>query len=481
VVRRTTAALLGLALVASSAAAGAAELALALRSTTVEWGQPLRGHVTFTGDQDPGSIDLAVLDEGFHVERGFAEVSRTESGQTRRREAVSLYPRRLGEQSVRALAHGGARSLPVPIEVLPPQPEGAIVDVSVRVPDRRLKAGQQLVIRVDVATTDPRVRVETEPLRLPSAGTFLLPATETTDGPQIRRSLGWAVVLRSTGARSIDLPPLRYQLFGRDLRRFHFPSLRVEVEPIPAYVPITMPVGQVAVASTLAGERADRHWHLVVETDGQLPAGVPELQAELATLAGVDASRIAATQRTEARAEGVRTVVELRAPLPALLVGIGADLPVTLRYFDPVAGRLQVHTHRLPREWRLPPWLAAGLAAVGLGLLGIGARWAHSAHARWQTRRAYLHQIAQAGDPQSLRRLLLAAANHRTLGEWAAASGRPESARELAAALDAACFRSQPSVDLHALRDATLRVLRHRPRSSPRLARATSASSSSTL
>ena len=472
--RRTTGALLCLLLVASSAAAGAAELALALRSTTVEWGQPLRGHVTFTGDQDPGSIDLGALDEGFHLERGFTELSQTESGLTVRREAVSLYPRRLGEQSVPALTHGGARSLPVPIVVLPPRPEDAAVEVSVRVPDRRLKAGQQLVIRVDVATTDPRVRVETEPLRLPGAETHLLPATETTDGPQIRRSLGWAVVLRSTGAHSIDLPPLRYQLFGRDLRRFHFPALHVEVEPIPAYVPITVPVGQVAVASTLAGERANRHWHLVVETDGQLPAGVPELQAELATLAGVDASRIAATQRTEARADGVRTVVELRAPLPALLVGIGADLPVTLRYFDPVAGRLQVHTHRLPREWRLPLWLASGLAAAGLGLLGVGAWWARGAHGRWRVRRAYLQQVARAGDPQSLRRLLLAEAGHHTLAEWAAMSGRPESAWELATALDAACFRSQPSVDLDALRDATLRVLRHRPGSSPRPARATS-------
>jgi hypothetical protein len=463
-----------LVLVAASAAAGAAELALALRSATVEWGQPLRGHVTFTANQDPGSIDLAALHEGFHVERGFAAVSRIESGTTVRREAVSLYPRRIGAQSVPAIAHGGARSLPVPIEVLPPRPEDAVVEVSARVPAGRLKAGEQLVVRLDVATTDPRVRLETEPLRLPGAETHLLSATETTDGPQIRRSLGWAIFLRSAGAHSIDLPPLRYQLFGRDLRRFYFPALRVEVEPMPAYVPITVPVGQVAVASTLAGEHADRHWHLVVETDGQLPAGVPELQAELATLAGVDASRIAATQRIEARTDGVRTVVELRAPLPALLIAIGPDWPVTLRYFDPVAGRLQIHTHRLPREWRLPPWLAAGLAVIGLALLGIGAWSARSAHARWRARRAYLQQIAQAGDPQSLRRLLLAGGRHRSLGEWAAASARPESARELATALDAACFGIQPSVDLDALRDVTLRVLRHRPGPSPRPARATS-------
>jgi hypothetical protein len=474
VVRRTTGALFGLLLVAASAAAGGAELVLALRSATVEWGQPLRGHVTFTGDQDPGSIDLGALYEAFQVERGFAEVSRTESGLTRRREAVSLYPRRIGAQSVPALTHGGARSLPVPIEVLPPRPENAVVELSARVPGGPLKAGQQLVVRRDVATTDPRVRLETEPLRVPAAQTHPLPAMQTADGPQIRHSLGWAVFLRSPGEHAIDLPPLRYQLFGRDLRRFYFPALRVEVEPMPAYVPVTVPVGRVSVASALAGERADRHWHLVVETDGQLPAGVPELQAELATLAGVDASRIAAAQRIEARADSVRTIVELRAPLPAILIGVGADLPVELRYFDPVAGRLQVHTHRLPREWRLPPWLVAASAAVGLGLVGWSSWWARGAHARWRARRAYRQQIAQAGDPRSLRRLLLAGGGHHTLAEWAAASTRPESARQLATALDAACFGSQPSVELDALRDATLRVLRHRPGSSPRPARATS-------
>jgi hypothetical protein len=307
------------------------------------------------------------------------------------------------------------------------------------------------------------VRLETEPLRVPAAQTHPLPAMQTADGERIRHSLGWAVFLRTTGAHSIDLPPLRYQLFGRDLRRFYFPALRVEVEPMPAYVPVTVPVGQVAVASTLAGEHADRHWHLVVETDGQLPAGVPELQAELATLAGVDASRIAATQRIEARADGVRTVVELRAPLPAILIGVGPDLLVTLRYFDPVADRLQVHTHRLPREWRLPPWLAAGLAAIGLGLLGIGARWARSAHARRHARRAYLHQIAQAGDPQSLRRLLLAGGGHRTLADWAAASARPESARVFAATLDAACFAGDAAHDAAALRQIALSLARRRP------------------
>jgi hypothetical protein len=473
-VRRTTGALLGLALVASSAAAGAAELALALRSTTVEWGQPLRGHVTFTGDQDPGSIDLGALDEAFHVERGFAEVSRTEVGLTVRREAVSLYPRRLGEQSAPALTFGGAGSLPVPIQVLPPRPEGASVEVTPRFPDQSVKAGQQLVVRVEVVTTDPRVRVETEDLRLPSADTILLPASKEPVGEQFRHSVGWALFFRAPGEYRVDLPPLRYQLFGRDLRRFHFPALRVEVEPIPAYVPITVPVGQVAVASTLAGERANRHWHLVVESDGQLPAGVPELQAELATLAGVDASRIAATQRTEARADGVRTVVELRAPLPALLVGIGADLPVTLRYVDPATGRLQVHTHRLPREWRLPAPVVAVVGLIGLGLVAAITLWGWRAIVRWRARRAFRRQIASARDPHSLRRLLLAEAGHRTLDDWAAAANGSSPARALAADLDAACFGAQPSVDLDALRGAALRVLRHRPGSLPRPARATS-------
>ncbi len=147
--RWTALALVGGLLIAGGEPSCAAELTLSLRTRTVEWGQPLRGHLRYSGDVDPGSIDLAGFGEAFHVERGFVEVSKTEPGQMVRREAISLYPRRIGEQSVPALTHGGARSLPVPIEVLAPRPEGAHVQVSEPVSDQRLKAGQQLVIRLD--------------------------------------------------------------------------------------------------------------------------------------------------------------------------------------------------------------------------------------------------------------------------------------------------------------------------------------------
>jgi hypothetical protein len=472
-VRRTTGALLGLLLVASSAAARTAELVLALRSTTVEWGQPLRGHVTFTGDQDPGSIDLGALDEAFHVERGFAEVSTIEAGLTVRREAVSLYPRRIGAQSMPAIAHGGARSAPVAIQVLPPRPEGASVEVTPLFPDQSVKAGQQFVVRVEVVTTDPRVRVETEDLRLPSADTFLLPASKETVGDQFRHSVGWALFFRAPGEHRVELPRLRYQLFGQDLRKFHLPPLRVAVQPIPAYVPITVPIGRVGVESHLAGDRHERHWVVRVKTDGQLPAGVPELQGALAELAGIEATAVATDTRVEVRPDGVHAIADLRASLPPFLLGVRGSVPLRLRHFDPATGRLQTLVHGLPREWRLPAPVVAVVGLIGLGLVAAITLWAWRAIVRWRARRAFRTQIASARDPHSLRRLLLAEAGHRTLDDWAAAANGSSPARALAADLDAACFRRQPGVDLDALRDATLRVLRHRP-ASLRPARATS-------
>jgi hypothetical protein len=467
-VRPTTGALLGLLLVAASAAAGAADLELALRSTTVEWGQPLRGHVTFTGDGDPGSIDLDALGEAFHVERGFAEVTRIESGTTIRREAVSLYPRRIGAQLVPALAHGGARSVPVPIEVLPPRPEGASVEVTPRFADPHVKAGQQLVIRVEVVTTDPRVRVETDALRLPSADSFLLPTSTEAIGEQVSHSVGWALFFHAPGEYRVELPRLRYQLFGQDLRKLHLPPLRVAVQPIPAYIPITVPIGRVAIESHLTGDRHERHWHVRVETDGRLPAGVPELQGALAELAGIEAAAVVTEPRVEVRPDGVHTVAELRAPLPPFLLGLGAQLPLILRHFDPATGRLQTLVHGLPREWRLPAPVVAAVGLIGLGLVAAITLWGWRALVRWRARRAFRRQIASARDPHSLRRLLLAEAGHRTLDDWAAAANGSLPVRALAADLDAACFGAQPSVDLDALRDAALRVLRRRPRSLPR-------------
>jgi hypothetical protein len=432
--------------------AAAPELRLNFDKTEVEWGRPLRGYVLYEGPAE-GSIDLSRWTTRFHVERGYGERTRDEHGALVRRESVRLYPRGLGTQPLPALSHGGARSPALTVQVLPPRPEGATVTLTHGASAERLSAGGQLRVRVRLVTTDPRARVSVDPMDPRGlASSELLPARreDLPDGGETVHTMGWALHPARPGRHLLALPPVRYSLFGRDLGRLYLPLLPVEVDALPAYVPLTVPVGTLSLRSAIEDWAGTRAWGLTLETDGLLPVGVPELESALAALSGVAPERLGREQRREARDDGVYTVLRYQAPLPRWLVPWGPGPALSLRYFDPASRRVQRLHHPLLREWRLPGWFVGLLAvpalALSLWMARLMVRWLR----RWRDRRALIVALRGAADGDALRRLLLQHLGCRALGDWAGCAGDAR-ARAAAARLNNACFARREARDLVAL------------------------------
>jgi hypothetical protein len=425
-----------------------AELQLEFDRQSVEWGKPLRGFVVYRGTTDHG-----------HVVSGYAEVGGDETGEMTRRQSVRLYPRRMGEQMLPALSYAGVRSEPLRIDVRPPRPQHGSLTLDHQVSAERVTAGEQLAVQVRLVTTDPRVRVSIDPIEQAGVSTAML-GSSVEPGPDdsVVHRLGWSLHFAEAGRHRLALPPVRYTLFGRDLYQIHLPLLEVEVEALPGYVPLTVPVGRLTVESRIEPWQGVPAWWVRVETDGRLPIGLPELEGQLARLAAVQPARIAREQHEEARPDGRYSVIAYRAPLPRWSSGLGPGPQITLQVYDPQRRRVQRQRHILPGAWRAPGWFVVALGVLPLVLaLPLGRRLRHAGR-RWQGRHRLLGALRRAPDADTLRRRLLEHTGCRTLGEVASRWDLED--HGVVTRLNAACFGPTQTGDLQALRRDLFRSIR---------------------
>jgi hypothetical protein len=430
-----------LGLAPGAAAAATPGLELHFERTAGEWGRPLRGQVLYRGAHDPGDFDFSRWHALVHVEPGYAAVSELPQGGLERRQTVRLYPRSTGRLLLPALVHGGWRSEPLALEIAVPEVDGRRLRLVSGLTDDRVSVGEQfsLALRLDNAGDD--ARIELDPFEAAGARALVLPARPARGGNdgETTLALGWSLHPASRGIWQIALPPVRYVRHGRDLLRFYLPLIALTVEPLPAYVPLSVPVGRIAIDSTLERGGASPHWRVQVRSDGRLPAGWPELEGALADLAGIEPDRL-----PREVAEGVEGAtwyqeVEYRVPLPDWLVPLGGGPRFEVQYFDPDARRVIRLAHALPAAWRLPAWFLGLPAVVLIAALAPLLTWLWRRLQHWRARRRLLARLAAAGDPGTLRRILLEGFGCRTLGGWAEAHPDPAVARA-ADALNAACF-----------------------------------------
>lgn len=458
-IRRAVRSLVGVLLMGLAGTGQSAELRPEFGKHTVELGKPLRGVIVYRGAADHGGFDLSPWQAQFHVDSGYAERSEDGAGNLIRREPVRLYPRVAGRQEVPPLSYAGVRSEPVGIEVLAPQPAQGNLTLSHRISAERVTVGEQLTVQVRLITTDHRVQVSIEPIEHAGVSTgFIGPSTTVEPDGRAEHRLGWSLHFAKAGRQQLALPPVRYTLFGRDLYKFYLPLLPVEVEPLPAYVPLTVPVGQLAVDSRIEDWNGDPAWWVRVETDGLLPVGLPELERRLAELSDVAGEHLGQEQREEVRADGVYAVIEYRAPLPRWLSGIGPGPRVTLQVYDPRRRRIQRRVHELPGAWRAPTWFVITLGVVPMTLVLLIGRRLLLAGRRWHGRNRLRSALREASDATTLRRQLLEHTGCRTLGDWA----RRLDPGDLGsvARLNAACYGRSQEVDLTALKRDLSRAIR---------------------
>lgn len=419
------------------------------------------------------AVRLDALKGDFEVFRASAATSsRLREGrvETERSLTLTLYPLRSGRLRVPALSLDGRSSRPFEIRVLPAGPGVPRVSFRLGLEPAAPNVRQAAVLELDIyddgslqwsapdLSNTPGLlvrRLEDEQRR------------ETLDGASVStHRYRWAILPLQAGRQALALPMLDATKFGVHLR-YRAPPFAFSARPLPAYLPSYLPVGRPSLTARPLPTRLvvgrPVEWALTVRTAGLSREGLVRL------LSPQDASadlrfyppRVSRADPVPQASPG--QVWRVAFPIRPLRAGAVRLPRLSLPYYDPAAGRVEAVTLAGPLlEVADPVGRAIRLAAAaGAGLLLV-AVLGYRLRPRWRrawARRSALGRIARADSPWGVRAALLAfdpdgGAPCVTLGQWLRrlGGGQDRGLRELATALEAACFAPGPALPLAELK-----------------------------
>lgn len=420
----------------------AATLTVIASQPEVELGRSLRVLINYVGPRDPGDVDLQAWEHGFHVDRAARDVEEVASGEVHVTETLRLSPRLSGAQPLASLALGGAVSRPVSITVRPAVRNGIDARPTTLAHPDTVWAGQALTIGARITLFDVRNEVVAEPFDTPG---FRLQRVETkrvtTDTGRTEVELRWHVVAARAGVFTVQLPRIDQRGHGR--WRFFLPRHAIEVKPLPAYLPPTVPVGPLEFKVGFGAAGDQLQWVVRVDSPGILPTSIHGLARQLAAHAGTTVDNV----RSENGA--------YRVALPDTLLGWGRGLQVTVPVFDPAVGQLREQVFHLPRWWQLSPGLKIVVGMAGFFFVLTLLMWVLDRLRALRLRQQFRQRLQQTRDAHELRRVLLNHADVKTLDAWA----NTRSEQALALQLNRACFQSNQRQAQAGLIRATLALV----------------------
>ncbi len=383
------------------------------------------------------AIGLDALKGDFEVYGASAATSsRVRSGrtQTERTLTLTLYPLRPGRLRLPALSLGGQSSRPIEIRVLPAGPGVPRVSFKVGLDPAAPLVRQAATLHLDVYDDgslqwSPPDLPETPGLHLRRLGEEQ--REEILDGASYTvHRYRWEVMPLQDGKLELAFPTLDATKFGAHLR-YRVPPFSFSARPLPAYLPVYVPVGRPSLTAAPLPARlvVDRpiEWVLTVRAAGLSREGLARLLSPAAAGNGLRfypplVSRLDPVPQTLPQ-----QVWRVAFPLRPVRSGVVRLPEVSLPYYDPAAGRVEAVTFAGPSlEVVDPLWrgirIAAGVAAGLLLAAGLGYRL-RARLRRALARRAALGRVARADSPQALGTALRAfdpagGAPCATLGQW---------------------------------------------------------------
>ena len=280
---------------------------------------------------------------------------------------------------------------------------------------------QPLRVVLWIASDSPYASLDTGTAPTPGVEVIELPPERRLRAPpeaapRTEYRVGGGLYPRGTGPVELALPVVRFRRDGLDTHRIEATGARVQVHPLPRFVPPTLPIGPLQLDVEGPSQRLLTRGALEVlrrRITGPAPPGYA-LSGLLRQLRGdtdLDVYPPRDLTDTEGgwRDHGYVTVYE-RPFVPRAMGRV--QLPaLRLQYFDPASGKLVTRHHASGRYLSLP----RGLVWVAVALLAVGVLWTLRALFRFlarrlRIRRGYrraLRTLQRAGTPAELKAALL--------------------------------------------------------------------------
>lgn len=400
----------------------------------------------------------------------------------------ALYPRKLGTLSIPELTiadtYSQAQTLQVSQGIKKTQQGDIPIEREIFISTRQPWERQQVHIEVTITSADKFVSLRTETPKITGFEVFTLPERSQ----QIRRngidyssvSTGWVLFPLSAGAQTLDLPAIELRKSGRTLRSFYLPKHKLNVKALPPYIPPTMPVGKIAIDTSLnAGytlyPETLQYWDISLTGTGVSPHWLPPVMRQIKSNDDVYFLPKDSQQSISFNENGIQSQVTHHVPFKAKGNGKLRLPDLRIQYFEPDKGKIETITYQpkspfvLSRAWRLSIAGFVCLLLLRTGYL-LYQRVTHSVK-RHRLRQSAFHKIKIAMNIDDIRQALsiLSEAEswptNLTLRQWTQRWKNKYSVDEhfdsAFSQLSQACYQTNRAVDIKTVRSAIVQQLIH--------------------
>ena len=398
----------------------ATELQITALSTDVELGKPV--WLTLTSDQvavSLNTIDFSPWRQDFVVPREF-DVSIADDNRSQRLR-MQLYPLRKGELRLPALSFLKQSSDVLLINVTEARDTKthSPIDFAYKVSSQTPWQQQQVIVACTITLRDAYAVFTQATDRV--TGVQVLPmqvqqhVVHESLAAQTRYQLGWVVIPVQAGKLQVQLPPIQYVRDGVVTHQFYLPPLVLAVQPLPAWLPGTIPVGAVKISKyslsqILLSTSVLSHVHLQLQVTGMTQDAIPAYPQQLHS---DNAMQYYATQQqihTTINSAGIQHQLNYDIPVVAKHFGLYQLPTLRLQYFDPASGTLNTAQIRGPTivilNAGMKGLLLILMAWLGVWLLRRLSQWLARQWQRYQTYQQLLQHLPRSNSLAAIRQIM---------------------------------------------------------------------------
>ncbi len=427
----------------------AASLQVGLNKNKVETGKYILATISYRGDSNPGELNLSEWRESFHVENQQVELTELVDGQIQSDTSVRLYPRFQGQLTLSSLAYGGAISASQQLTILPSIRNNIDSSPVLHSVQQNYWTDQAIMITVDIALHEKSNEIVVNDfVNDLFVVRTLKPERMINPSADVIR-LQWMLLTPDKGVYQLELPSIQQR--GRGRFRYYLPAVTLNIRPLPAYLPVTIPVGNIRVQSDVIKEdNKPASWLVVIDNSGRLPDHIEGLQTFLDKLkiAGQD---VIIENKADKHSDKVSRRLLIKIPEWHLT----QDNELELEYFDTTSGRLQVLKHSLPAVWRIPGYAWITIICFLLTVIIYTAYRVYKLALKIRQWRRFRSTIDQSTSANQLRKLMLQTNTSKNLTEFTGGQ-QDELLKKIVVDLNEICFNYQSKEGLEQVREKCL-------------------------
>ncbi|MFW2440338.1 MAG: hypothetical protein ACN4GR_13310 [Arenicellales bacterium] len=411
-------------------------LEIELKQDTVEYGRPVYLKIIAEDlKADLSLLQLDALSAQFAIDsRDFDSeiIQQTEEVQeqqakenesaaiTRQILRLKMYPRQTGKLLIPVFTLEKISSGEKELTIIDASSKGTNILLDSKLSSTEVWQREQLLVSLTLSTAEEFATIKPGDMPIDGIEITVLPVkrvwTENENGGTSTITAGWSLLPLRSGISEIELPPIEYHLNGVVRRVFHLPKVKLKVRPLPSYLPPTIPVGKVAIHSSISsGGLASKrllytddlaYWNISIESKSLTPYWLPPILRQIQSSDNIQFFPATSHRSMQPDNKGVHGRVNHTVPFKPLVNGF-INLPsIKVQYFDPATGKLEtlVHPAESPFSAGLISRLLAALllAVIILTLLRVLFRHLHSRIRYRRQHRQAIERIRQANTSQDI-------------------------------------------------------------------------------